>query len=74
MWSAKICTWDVNSIEVEREFTDRPSQPRYVVDGCSGDTNGCGNSEGGFASVNVLNGYVGGYLLGAPVTSCVCNT
>ena len=72
--SAQICTWDVNSIDVQHEYTDCASQPGYVVDGCSGDANGCGNSDGSTASVNVPNGYVGGYLLGAPQTSCVCNT
>ena len=65
--SAQICTWDVNSIDVQHEYTDCASQPGYVVDGCSGDANGCGNSDGSTASVNVPSGYIGGYLLGAPV-------
>ena len=72
--SAQICTWDVNSIEVQHEYTDCPSQPGYVVDGCSGDANGCGSSDGSTGSINVPNGYIGGYLLGAPQTDCVCNT
>ena len=72
--SAQICTWDVNSIDVQREYTDCASQPGYVVDGCSGDANGCGSSDGSTGSVNVPIGYVGGYLLGAPQTDCVCNT
>jgi len=68
--SAKICTWDVNSIDVSHEFTDCPSQPGYVANGCSGT---CGNSDGATASVNVPNGYLGGYLLGSNM-ACVCHT
>jgi len=68
--SAKICTWDVNSLYVDHEFTDCPSQPGYVANGCSGT---CGNSDGATASVNVPNGYLGAYLLGSNM-ACVCNT
>ena len=68
--SAQLCTWDVNSIEADHEFTDCPSQPGYVVDGCTGD---CGSSDGS-SNANVPNGYVGGYLQFSNPTTCVCNT
>ena len=67
--SGKICTWDVNSLEVDHEFTDCPSQPNYVTAGCTGR---CGNSDGS-SNANVPNGYIGGYLQNAFIT-CVCNS
>ncbi|KAL8715421.1 MAG: hypothetical protein Q9220_000755 [cf. Caloplaca sp. 1 TL-2023] len=65
----KICTWDVNSMEADHEYTDCPSQSGFAVDGCSGR---CGDSEGTMFDVNVPNAYIGGFIQ-AGGNYCVCN-
>ncbi|KAL8713830.1 MAG: hypothetical protein Q9225_006680, partial [Loekoesia sp. 1 TL-2023] len=48
--SAQICTFNPDSLDVDKEFTDCPSQPDYVAKGCSGGN--CGDSEGTTLEVN----------------------
>lgn len=69
--SAKICTFNPDSLDVDKEFTDCPSQPGYVANGCSGT---CGDSSGSTFEVNVPNGYIGAYLTSANPNDCVCHT
>ena len=68
----KICTWDMNSLDVEHEFTDCPSQTDYIVKGC-GNRNGCENADGALMDVTVPHGYLGAYLQDSNGNTCVCN-
>ncbi|KAL8872472.1 MAG: hypothetical protein Q9174_001902 [Haloplaca sp. 1 TL-2023] len=68
--SAKVCTFNPDDQDVEREFTDCDSQPDYVSKGCS---NECGDSSGSVFQINVPNGYIGAYLTGSSANQCVCH-
>ncbi|KAK3166717.1 hypothetical protein OEA41_009842 [Lepraria neglecta] len=65
----QVCEWNLGSLDVDKEFTNCPSQIGYVVNGCGG--GGCG--EDGI-DVNVPNGYLGRYLVNPNSLDCVCNT
>ncbi|MCJ1277946.1 hypothetical protein MMC21_005760 [Puttea exsequens] len=64
--NAQVCTWDLDSLDVDHEFADCPSQRGYISNGCDGECNG------GY-TVNVPKGYIGQYLTDPPVLGCVCN-
>ncbi|KAL9033258.1 MAG: hypothetical protein Q9214_007601, partial [Letrouitia sp. 1 TL-2023] len=69
----KICTWNQESLDFDKEFSDCPMQGNFGTRGvCSGGD--CGDSEGSIIGVNVPAGYAGIYLYGAPPNYCVCNT
>lgn len=68
--SAKACTFNPDNLDIDTGFTDCPSQPGYVANGCSGIF---GDSSGSAFEINVPNGYLGAYLtsptvFGAPET------
>ena len=65
----QVCEWNLGSLDVDKEFTNCPSQAGYVANGCG--SGGCG--EDGM-DVNVPNGYVGQYLVNPNSLDCVCNT
>ncbi|KAL9102210.1 MAG: hypothetical protein Q9163_002616 [Psora crenata] len=70
--SLQVCTWEMNSLDYEREFTDCPAQKGYITNGCRGQ-NSC-TDDSGLRAINVPRGYLGTYLLNPGFFNCVCNT
>jgi hypothetical protein len=68
--NTQMCSWNLNSLDVDHEFADCPTQNGYLVNGCTGH-NGCGGEDSG---VNVPSGYIGLYLTNPPTSECVCNS